>query len=353
MSLLWMDYDEEFKDLVDVTFGCEENGRSEYFAKLSKHTKKIIRRDTKYNIDYLYTAYKLDEEKIITDYAIWLYKLLASIFKERTLLETANYIIDHFNYIREAVKIEVDKDKQQKLFDLIDAAKDCIKKEAESINIELPKPLEYEKEINQYMVCLLSKNAKKTMYLVQEFIERKIPINDIYVNILAECMRKVGELWHTAQITVDTEHYCTSITQMAMAQMYPILFEKERKDKTIICACPGTELHEIGARMVADIFENDGWNSIYLGAAVPIDAAIESVKTNKPNLLALSVTMPQHLITCYDLILAIKKKFPNLKIAVGGKAFESTNHIWEKWPIDIYTKDANQLLEMVNSRGDI
>ena len=27
----------------------------------------------------------------------------------------------------------------------------------------------------------------------------------------------------TAKITVDAEHYCTSVTQMAMAQMYPDL----------------------------------------------------------------------------------------------------------------------------------
>lgn len=353
MSLLWMEYDEEFQNLLDVAFRCEENGRPEYFSKLSKYTKKIIRRDTKYNIDFLYTSYILEEDKIIKDYAVWLYKLLASIFKNRTLLETADYIIGHFDYIREAVTISINKEKQPRLLELIDCAKDCIRKEADSISIELPKSFEYEKEINQYMECLLSKNMKKTLYLVQQFIERKIPINDIYVHILAECMRKVGELWHTSQISVDTEHYCTSVTQMAMAQMYPMLFEKERKNKTILCACPGTELHEIGARMVADIFENDGWDSIYLGAAVPETAVIESIKMNKPDLLALSVTMPQHLITCHDLIQAVKKEFPELKIAVGGKAFESTNHIWEKWPIDVYTEDACQLLETVNARGDI
>ncbi len=35
---------------------------------------------------------------------MWLYKLLASIFKNRTLLETADYIIGHFDYIREAMR---------------------------------------------------------------------------------------------------------------------------------------------------------------------------------------------------------------------------------------------------------
>ena len=56
--------------------------------------------------------------------------------------------------------------------------------------------------------------------------------------------------------------------------MYPLLFSQERKDRTILCACPGTELHEMGSRMVADLFENNGWDSIYLGAAVPEDALL-------------------------------------------------------------------------------
>ena len=71
-------------------------------------------------------------------------------------------------------------------------------------------------------------------------------------------MRRVGELWRTAQITVDAEHYCTSVTQMAITQMYPLLFSSERRNRTLLCACPGTELHETGAGMVADVFENDG-----------------------------------------------------------------------------------------------
>ncbi len=53
-------------------------------------------------------------------------------------------------------------------------------------------------------------------------MERGIPLSDVYVEILAESMRRNGELWHTAQLTVDTEHYCTSVTQMAMAQLYPL-----------------------------------------------------------------------------------------------------------------------------------
>ena len=162
-------------------------------------------------------------------------------------------------------------------------------------------------------------------------------------------MRRVGELWRTAQITVDAEHYCTSVTQMAITQMYPLLFSSECRNRTLLCARPGTELHEMGARMVADIFENDGWDSIYLGAAVPEDAMLEAIRSNHPDLIALSVTMPQHLLVCRDLVNAIRREFPESRIAVGGKAFQSTHQIWKQWPIDFYVEDARELLQNVNT----
>ena len=135
---------------------------------------------------------------------------------------------------------------------------------------------------------------------------------------------------------------------MAMAQMYDLLFDGERKNKTILSVCPGMELHEMGARIVTDLFENHGWDSIFLGAAVPVDYILESVRENHPDLVTLSVSMPQHLMDCEKAVREIKQEFPDIKIAVGGKAFESTNDIWKKWPVDIYSTDARELLERAN-----
>lgn len=58
--------------------------------------------------------------------------------------------------------------------------------------------------------------------------------------------------------------------------------------------------------------------------------------------------MGQHLIDCEKAVREIKKEFPEIKVAVGGKAFESTDDIWKKWPVDIYTKDARELFARAN-----
>lgn len=344
MSLLWMDYETEFEDLAEASFQKEVEENPDYYASLSPRTSKIIYRDTRYNIDFLYTAYLLHDDKIMADYAVWLYELLVSVIREQTPEQTSQYVIEHFDVIRRCVLDTVSPEKQPELLRLIDLAKEDIRKAAPPKKDVADKTCRYEAEIEQYLDSLFKKNNRRAFYLVQNFVERGIPLSDVYVEILAESMRRIGELWHTAQITVDTEHYCTSVTQMAMAELYPVLFETKRKNKTLLCACPGTELHEMGARMVADIFENDGWDSVYLGAAVPEDAMMDAVEENKPDLIALSVTMPQHLIACQEMVEHLRKEYPEAKIAVGGKAFSSTHELWKQWPVDFYAVDARDLL---------
>ena len=350
MSLLWMDHEKKFQELVDTVFEYEQEGRPEYFAGLSKRVQNIIYRDTKYNVDFLYTAYALGDEKIMENYSLWLFRLLASIFKKRSLTETSDYVIEHLDYIGQAVQNTIDEEWQSHLLWLLESAKKCVyaARNEEKVTEPVWKTSEYEEQIHEYMKALLKKDSRRASYLIQEFKEKGIPTEDIYAGILAESMRRVGELWHTAKISVDQEHYCTSVTQMAMAQMYPEILMSERKDKVLLCACPGTELHEMGARMVADIFENDGWDSIYLGAAVPKDAMLTAIRENHPDLIVLSVTMPPHLLMCRELVETIKREFPNSKIAVGGNAFRTTEHLWSQWPIDVHTEDARELLAWAN-----
>ena len=350
MSLLWMDYEEEFQKLVDMAYVCEREARPDYFNGMSRKVQQIIYRDTRYNIDFLYTAYMLKDDKVMTDYSEWLLGLMHPILKKDSLQETAAYVIRHLESIREGVRRTVSEEKKASLVKLLDMAEDRIRRRAKAGPVPSRGASRYEAEIGHYMQSLMEKNSRKTLYLIKEFQEKQIPIKDIYVEIIAESMRRVGELWHTAKISVDTEHYCTSVTQMAMAQLYPELFDRKRRNRTLLCACPGTELHEMGARMVADLFENDGWDSIYLGAAVPEDAMMEAVRENQPDLIALSVTMPQHLMACRDLVERLRKEFPDTCIAVGGGAFRSTHEIWKQWPVDIYTEDARDLVKWADDR---
>ena len=68
---------------------------------------------------------------------------------------------------------------------------------------------------------MLQADTKEAMALITEYAKTGIPLSDICVDIVAEAMRRVGDLWHSHQISVDMEHYCTSITQMSLSSFIP------------------------------------------------------------------------------------------------------------------------------------
>ena len=48
MSLLWMEHEQEFQNLVEKANICEQEAKPEYFAALPTRVKRIIYRDSSY-----------------------------------------------------------------------------------------------------------------------------------------------------------------------------------------------------------------------------------------------------------------------------------------------------------------
>ena len=65
-----MEYETEFERLVEESYTRESQEKAEYFNSISERARKIIFRDTRYNIDYLYTAYVLGDKKVMNTYAV-------------------------------------------------------------------------------------------------------------------------------------------------------------------------------------------------------------------------------------------------------------------------------------------
>jgi methanogenic corrinoid protein MtbC1 len=198
----------------------------------------------------------------------------------------------------------------------------------------------------EYLESLMNNDTRKAMEIIGNALKSGIKLEDIYTKILESAMHDVGDLWHKNIISVDKEHYITSATQTALSQFYPIIYSNTKKNGYLLLSCAvGSELHEMGIRMISDLFEYNGWETVYLGAALPKEYILNSIEENRPDLIALSVTMPPHLLLCKEIIDSIRELFPDILIAVGGRAFKTTDKIWEKWNADVYAEDAQQLLE--------
>lgn len=311
--------------------------------------KKLMYEDILYNISFLMTAVHFSDEIIFTSYARWLYDLLCNLMGDLDRDRIMTHMNDHYiilsDMIHELPEDIISKDEISKaenyLARAIEATQDAVSDVPLSDTFLDGDHANYRKE---YLSALLHNKTKTAFEVIDNAKENGLTISDIYENILKIVMQEVGNLWHHNKLTVDKEHYCSSVTQTVMSRFYEDIFSQPRYDLVLVCCAVGSELHEIGGRMVSDLFEYNGWDTYYLGAAVPENALLHAVKEYQPNLIALSVTMPQHLRECERIVKAVRKTFPEVKIAVGGRAFEMTNKIWEQWPIDVYTTSAAKLI---------
>jgi len=152
----------------------------------------------------------------------------------------------------------------------------------------------------------------------------------LYREVLAPALNEWKCREADGDVCVWKEHVRTSIVRTVVEASYPyVVKEAERrnlaKGKAAKAAvvCPPGELHELGARMVADYFTLAGFETTFVGASTPIDDFVAALGHMRPRYVAISVTNLYNLIALRDLIARIRGKLPEgTTIVVGGRAIK-------------------------------
>jgi methanogenic corrinoid protein MtbC1 len=201
---------------------------------------------------------------------------------------------------------------------------------------------------NQYLSALLRYDRHSASALILRAVENGVSIKEIYCHVFERCQYEIGRLWQLNDISVAHEHYCTASTQLIMSQLYPYIFRANRTFRgTIVAACVAGELHEIGARMLCDLLELEGWNTIYLGANVPTAGIVDVLRDNHSNILAVSATMTFHIRAVREVIAAVRLASPATTILVGGYAFKIAPSLWRNVAADYWAKDASDAISLI------
>lgn len=202
-----------------------------------------------------------------------------------------------------------------------------------------------------YLDLLISANRNKALSLILDKVKGGVPLKEIYLDVFQPVQYEIGRLWQSNTISVAQEHYCTGTTQLVMSQLYPYLFTGQKKSRKMVTACVSGELHEMGARMVTDFFEMEGWDTYYLGANMPAEGIIKFVTEIRPQFLAISATMTYHVNKVEDLIRRLRKNpdiSPDLKIMVGGYPFMVSDTLWIKVDADGFAANALDALQLAD-----
>lgn len=190
------------------------------------------------------------------------------------------------------------------------------------MSIEPSRAIDIELLRRRYLDALLAGDRRQAVRLVlEEGLDRGLSVQDVQLGVVQEAQREIGRLWQENKISIAEEHMATAISQVVLAYAYQRAEPPAPRGRKIVVACVEGELHDFPARLVADALELDGFDVKYLGANVPTDSLLGVIERERPDLVALSVTMSFHVAALREAVSRIRAAVGGgLPIAIGGHA---------------------------------
>jgi methanogenic corrinoid protein MtbC1 len=198
-----------------------------------------------------------------------------------------------------------------------------------------------------YLETLRAADTAGAYRVASRALAEGISLAQLYQGVIAPAMHAVGELWAKGAITVADEHLATSLTHRVLGALRPVtVFDQaleadSAKPRAMLAAVQG-EQHALGLRMAADLLEDAGYQTLYLGADVPTGALLQAVEALSPTLLCLTATMADSGATLEGLVAELRGAHPRLGLVIGGQAVAS-HVVREATPVN----DLEQLDERV------
>ncbi len=195
---------------------------------------------------------------------------------------------------------------------------------------QIPVDVAWLERKTEFFEAILRNDHKACLRLAASAVETSKDIEGFYLNVLQPTLYEIGMLWEKAEISVVQEHLASAIISRVMATVNlidrPLL---PSIGKVVVAASPN-EFHEIGASMIADTLEHDGWEVAYLGGNVPKEDLLAYLHDYRPQLLALSVTIAFNVDHVRDVIAAIhnNEALKQIKVMVGGRVFNDNEGLW-------------------------
>lgn len=300
--------------------------------------------DAEFHLQYLSHSLRFATPALFTSYTQWTRQVL-----ERRGIVWSD-LQKNLELLRNELAAELDEEDAKPVREYIDAALDADPADAESFLAGTPR----EPLARAYVTALLNADRRAAVAIIDEAVRGGVTIRELYLDVFQPVQREIGRLWQNNEISVAEEHYCTASTQSVMAQFYPRILATPRVGRKVVVACVGNELHEIGTRMVADFFEMDGWDGVYIGANTPTGALVELVCRERPHLVALGVTMTYHLGVASKLIERLRsdERCTDVKIIAGGYVFQQHAELWRSLGADGSACDAAAAVAIGNELVD-
>ncbi|MCM2976497.1 MerR family transcriptional regulator [Priestia aryabhattai] len=173
---------------------------------------------------------------------------------------------------------------------------------------------------DELLTMLLSFEEGKAQDLINHAFSL-YSVEKVVIDILGSLLVTVGDMWEKGQITSAHEHYTTQVLKTRISMIFYSLPSNGLLPKAI-AVCGPNETHEVGLLVFTLFLRRKGFEVIYLGSSIEDKDVELIVKEVDPTFLFMSCTMVENAEKTLNLTNQMIKKFPHLKVGLGGYVFD-------------------------------
>ena len=188
--------------------------------------------------------------------------------------------------------------------------------------------------------------ARQVIFAAQD---RGVTASSLLASVVWPAMEQVTRLYRQHRISRVVEHMATRINRMIADQLNGFLAREPRTGKRIVVGCGDGEMEELGAQMLADLFEAKGWTVWFVGSGVPDDEVLQLIGRLSPDVLCFHGTQPSAVPKMRGLIELIRRVgvCPDMQVLVTGGVFSRAEGLADEIHADLFAPDAASALRTV------
>jgi methanogenic corrinoid protein MtbC1 len=205
----------------------------------------------------------------------------------------------------------------------------------------MPEPL-----LTRYLQPLLAGRRAECFELIAEALRTGRFAEALICDVVWPAMAQVERLYRDDRINTAAEHIACRINRTVADQLQAHLPKKPLIGKRVLIACADGEHEELGAQMVGDLFQADGWEVCFIGGGVPDDEVLAIVGQFRPEILLIFGAHPDAVPATRSMIERIREvgTCPTMNIVVIGGIFNRADGLWREIGADACCDDLRNVL---------
>ncbi len=155
------------------------------------------------------------------------------------------------------------------------------------------------------------------------------PAETVCVELLQKGLHQIGMEWYRGQYTTQQEHFASALAMRRLETLLAATPDPTQHGRVIV-ACPAHENHTFSPLLLTVLLRRRGWDVVYLGANLPQEELIETVRATHPDMVVL---VAQQLSTAASLLeMARLLSTHRVRVAYGGQIFNMIPDLREHIP---------------------